>query len=215
MRRARIGSDFRETKLHVARCGPAVLALLTLVLAASAAAQEQPSMRCDNAASAPVTTERRIVVSIPDRALAVVENGRVVLKFRVSVGAPESPSPAGEYRVINRVTNPVYYHPGEVIPAGPDNPVGPRWIGLNIKGYGIHGTNEPRLIGRDVSHGCIRLRNRDVKRLFARVRVGDVVELHATRDAETADLFGTSLPSVLLASAMEPKAEMSAQTNSR
>ena len=151
-------------------------------------------MRCDNAASAPVTTERRIVVSIPDRALAVVENGRVVLKFRVSVGAPESPSPAGEYRVINRVTNPVYYHPGEVIPAGPDNPVGPRWIGLNIKGYGIHGTNEPRLIGRDVSHGCIRLRNRNVKRVFARVRVGDVVELHATRDAETAGLFETSLP---------------------
>ncbi|HXT73419.1 MAG TPA: L,D-transpeptidase [Candidatus Angelobacter sp.] len=146
-----------------------------------------------------MATERRIVVSIPDRTLAVVENGRVVLKFRVSVGAPESPSPAGEFRVINRVTDPVYYHPGDVIPAGPDNPVGPRWIGLNIKGYGIHGTNEPRLIGRDVSHGCIRLRNRDVKELFARVRVGDVVELHATRDAETAELFGTSLPHTLAA----------------
>ncbi|MGH9731393.1 MAG: L,D-transpeptidase [Candidatus Acidiferrales bacterium] len=199
MRRVRMCSDFRETKLHVARRGQAVLALLTLLLAPSAAAQEQPSMHCDNAASAPVATERRIVVSIPDRVLAVVENGRVVLKFRVSVGAPESPSPAGEYRVMNRVTNPVYYHPGEVIPAGPDNPVGPRWIGLNLKGYGIHGTNEPRLIGRDVSHGCIRLRNRDVKKLFARVRVGDVVELHATRDAETAVLFGPSLPNTLAA----------------
>ena len=216
MRRVRMGSDFRETKLHAVRRGPtSILALLALVLAAGAAAQEQPRMRCDNAASAPEATERRIVVSIPDRALAVIENGRVVLKFPVSVGAPENPSPAGEYRVINRVTNPVYYHPGEVIPAGPDNPVGPRWIGLNIKGYGIHGTNEPRLIGRDVSHGCIRLRNRDVKRLFARVRVGDAVELHATRDAETADLFGTSLPRVLLASATEPKTGMSAQTNSR
>jgi len=173
--------------------------VLTSAFAASAAAQEQPRMRCDNGSPAVVATERRIVVSIPDRTLAVVENGRVVLKFRVSVGAPESPSPAGEFRVINRVTDPVYYHPGDVIPAGPDNPVGPRWIGLNIKGYGIHGTNEPRLIGRDVSHGCIRLRNRDVKELFARVRVGDVVELHATRDAETADLFGTSLPHTLAA----------------
>ena len=199
MRRLGIGSDFRETRLHGARRGPAALALLILVLAASAAAQEQPGMRCDNAASAPVATERRIVVSIPDRKLAVIENGRIVLKFRVSVGAPESPSPAGEFRVINRVSNPVYYHPGEVIPAGPDNPVGPRWIGLNIKGYGIHGTNEPRLIGRDVSHGCIRLRNRDVKRLFARVRVGDVVELHGTRDAETENFFGTSLPHTLAA----------------
>jgi len=199
MRRVRISSDFREARLHVATRGPAVLGLLALLLAPSVAAQEQPSMHCDNAASAPAATERRIVVSIPDRVLAVVENGRVVLKFHVSVGAPESPSPAGEYRVINRVTNPVYYHPGEVIPAGPDNPVGPRWIGLNLKGYGIHGTNEPRLIGRDVSHGCIRLRNRDVKKLFARVRVGDVVELHATRDAETAGLFGTSLPNTLAA----------------
>lgn len=215
MRRVRIGRDFREVQ-HQLRKGVLVgLVVLASVFAPSAAAQEQPSVRCDNAASAPVATERRIVVSIPDRALAVVENGRVVLRFHVSVGAPESPSPAGEYRVINRVTNPVYYHPGEVIPAGPDNPVGPRWIGLNIKGYGIHGTNEPRLIGRDVSHGCIRLRNRNVKKLFARVRVGDVVELHATRDAETADLFGTSLPHVLRASTMEPKAETSTETNSR
>ncbi|HEV2297725.1 MAG TPA: L,D-transpeptidase [Candidatus Acidoferrales bacterium] len=215
MRRVRIDRDSRELKLHLRKRVLAGLVVLASVFAASAAAQDQPGMRCDNAASAPVATERRVVVSIPDRALAVVENGRVVLKFHVSVGAPESPSPAGEYRVINRVANPVYYHPGEVIPAGPDNPVGPRWIGLNIKGYGIHGTNEPRLIGRDVSHGCIRLRNRDVKKLFARVHIGDVVELRATRDAETADLFGANLPRALLAAATEPKAEMSAQTNSR
>ena len=199
MRRVQMGRDFRGIQHHLRKRVLAGFVVLASVFAASAAAQEQPNMRCDNAASAPVATERRIVVSIPDRALAVVENGRVVLRFRVSVGAPESPSPTGEFRVINCVANPVYYHPGDVIPAGPDNPVGPRWIGLNIKGYGIHGTNEPRLIGRDVSHGCIRLRNRDVKKLFARVRVGDIVELHATRDAETADLFGTSLPSTLAA----------------
>lgn len=207
MWRVRIGRGFRGMQHHLRKRVLAGLVVLVPVFAASAAAQEQPRMRCDNAAATPVATERRIVVSIPDRALAVVENGRVVLKFRVSVGAPESPSPAGEYRVINRVANPVYYHPGDVIPAGPDNPVGPRWIGLNIKGYGIHGTNEPRLIGRDVSHGCIRLRNRDVKELFVRVRVGDVVELHATRDAETADLFGTSLPNTLSA---EPQSTLSA-----
>jgi len=199
MRRVRIGSDLRKTKLHLKRRVWAAFVLLASIFAASAAAQEQPGMRCDNATPAPDAAERRIVVSIPDRALAVVENGRVVLKFHVSVGAPASPSPAGEFRVINRVANPVYYHPGEVIPAGPDNPVGPRWIGLNIKGYGIHGTTEPHLVGRNVSHGCIRLRNRDVKKLFARVRVGDVVQLYATRDAETANLFGTSTPNTLAA----------------
>ena len=191
------------------------LVLVIVVLGASADAQQRAALRCDNAKPAPVATERRIVVSIPDRQIVVVENGQVVLQFRVSVGAPANPSPAGEFRVLNRVANPVYYHPGEVIPPGPGNPVGPRWIGLNIKGYGIHGTNEPRLIGRNVSHGCIRLRNRDVKILFAHVRFGDVVELHATRDAETTDLFGTSLPHVLLASATEPKTESPAQTNFR
>ncbi|HEV2617987.1 MAG TPA: L,D-transpeptidase [Candidatus Acidoferrales bacterium] len=215
MRRTRTGKDFRGTKLCVTKRVPAALVLLTLAFTVSATAQEQPRMRCDNAESAPAATERRIVVSIPDRKLAVVENGRVVLKFAISVGAPESPSPAGEFRVINRVENPVYYHPGDVIPARPDNPVGPRWIGLSIKGYGIHGTNEPRLIGRDVSHGCIRLRNRDVKRLFARVRVGDVVELHATRDAQTARYFGTDLPHVLLASALEQQSLVSPEIKAR
>ncbi|HVB36573.1 MAG TPA: L,D-transpeptidase [Candidatus Acidoferrales bacterium] len=216
MRRVQIGKNARWTVCRKSKYALATaLVLVIAFLGASAAAQQRPSLRCDNAEPAPLATERRIVVSIPDRQIAVVENGRVVLKFRVSVGAPASPSPAGEFRVVNRVTNPVYYHPGEVISPGPVNPVGPRWIGLNIKGYGIHGTNEPHLIGRNVSHGCIRLRNRDVKVLFAHVRVGDAVELHATRDAETTELFGTSLPPVLRASANEAKAEISAQTNFR
>ncbi|MHB8754441.1 MAG: L,D-transpeptidase [Candidatus Acidiferrales bacterium] len=185
--------------------------LLVMVFAASAAARQRAAERCDNATPPKAGTERRIVVSIPDRRIAVIENGRVVLKFHVSVGAPGSPSPEGEFRVINRVMNPVYDHPGEVIPAGPGNPVGPRWIGLSIKGYGIHGTNEPWLIGRRVSHGCIRLRNRDVKILFAHVRVGDAVELLATRDEETAQLFGRGVARVLVASATEPQQPVSAQ----
>ena len=209
MQRVRIGRNSHQIRFHAINRSSAVLVILGLVFASAVTAQERPGMRCDNAESAPVATERRIVVSIPDRRLALVENGRVVLMFRVSVGTPESPSPAGEFRVINRVANPVYYHPGEVIPAGPDNPVGSRWIGLNIKGYGIHGTNEPRLIGRDVSHGCIRLRNRDVEKLFAHVRVGDVVEFHKVHDAETARCFGTGLPHVLLASAIEQEPAVS------
>lgn len=188
------------------------LAVLALALAGRSAAQERPVRRTADAEAAPaspVALERRIVVSIPDRRLALIENGRVVLMFHVAVGAPESPSPVGEFRVANLVMDPVYYHPGNVIPAGPENPVGPRWIGLSAKGYGIHGTNEPRLIGRRVSHGCIRLSNHDVKILFAHLHVGDVVELHATRDAETAQLFGDGDRSarVLVASAVEAKPE--------
>jgi lipoprotein-anchoring transpeptidase ErfK/SrfK len=132
---------------------------------------------------------RRVVVSIPDRKLAVVENNEVVEVFPVAVGALNSPSPTGTFTIINRVANPTYYHPGKVVPAGPQNPIGTRWIGLSQKGYGIHGTDQPSSIGYARSHGCIRLRNTDVERLFERVRPGDVVELHAERTPELDQLF--------------------------
>jgi hypothetical protein len=77
-----------------------------------------------------------------------------------------------------------------VIPAGNDNPIGPRWIGLNQKGYGIHGTNQPHSVGHAASHGCIRLRNSDVVKLFEMVRTGDTVEIRAERDEQIAQIFG-------------------------
>jgi L,D-transpeptidase ErfK/SrfK len=137
----------------------------------------------------PDAVVRRVVVSIPDRKLAVVENNEVVQVFAVAVGAPNTPSPSGTFRIMNRVVNPTYYHPGKTIAAGPQNPIGTRWIGLSQKGYGIHGTDEPASIGYAKSHGCIRLRNSDVERLFERVRPGDVVELHGERTPELDQLF--------------------------
>ncbi|HXD15676.1 MAG TPA: L,D-transpeptidase [Vicinamibacterales bacterium] len=137
----------------------------------------------------PEAVVRRVVVSIPDRKLAVVENDEIVQVFDVAVGAPASPSPTGTFTIVNRVANPTYYHPGTVIAPGPRNPIGTRWIGLSQKGYGIHGTDQPSSIGYAQSHGCIRLRNADVEQLFERVRPGDVVELHAERTTETDLLF--------------------------
>ena len=149
-----------------------------------------PSVAQDPKAVGSSRRERFVLVSIPDRRLVVVENESVIASFAVAVGAAESPSPTGEFRVINRVSNPNYYRPGSVIPSGKDNPVGTRWIGLNLKGYGIHGTNAPRSIGRAASHGCIRLRNRDVERLFTMLRAGDRVEIHSERDEKVAQYFG-------------------------
>lgn len=135
--------------------------------------------------------QRRVLVSIPDRKLAVIEGGQVIRTFRVAVGARVSPSPTGDFHVVSRVANPTYYHPGIVIPAGPGNPVGPRWIGLDQKGYGIHGTNDTKSIGKAASHGCIRLRNKDVEQLFTMVKVGDTVEIRGERDEEIAGIFGS------------------------
>lgn len=150
-----------------------------------------PSLAQDPKAADSSRREHFVLVSIPDRKLVVVEDESVVATFAIAVGAHESPSPTGEFRVINRVSNPTYYRPGSVIPSGKDNPVGTRWIGLNLKGYGIHGTNAPRSIGRAASHGCIRLRNRDVERLFTMLRVGDRVEIHGERDEQVARYFAS------------------------
>ena len=164
-----------------------VLVIGYLVLALSAPVIAQIAQSADE--SRPTRT---VLVSIPDRKLAVVEEDNVIATFSIAVGAPESPSPTGEFRIVNRVSNPTYYRPGSVIPSGKDNPVGTRWIGLSQKGYGIHGTNAPRSIGRAASHGCIRLRNRDMERLFTLLRVGDAVEIRGERDEQIARIFGGS-----------------------
>lgn len=135
-------------------------------------------------------TRHQIVISVPDRKLAVMQGGAVLRVFPVAVGAEETPSPTGTYEVAKRLEQPTYYRPGHVVSPGENNPLGPRWIGLNLKGYGIHGTNAPGSVGKAASHGCIRLRNRDIVQLFAMVEIGDTVEIHGERDQMVATLFG-------------------------
>lgn len=147
---------------------------------------------------------RKIVVSVPDKRLILLEDQRVVKIYRVATGASSTPSPSGSYRIAQRVSDPTYYHPGKVIAAGPENPLGPRWIGLDTPGYGIHGTNEPGSIGHAASHGCIRMRNSDVKDLFERVEEGDAVEIASERTPEIAALLG----------AVEPGEEIETRTSS-
>ena len=144
--------------------------------------------------------ERKIVVSIPDRKLALIEDGRVIKIFPTAVGAVKSPSPTGSFTIVQRLTDPTWYSKGKVVGPGKSNPVGTRWLGLSAKGYGIHGTNAPASIGHNASHGCIRMRNRDVEELFQMVSVGDAVELVGERNAQTAELFGP----VVSASATAP-----------
>jgi lipoprotein-anchoring transpeptidase ErfK/SrfK len=161
-----------------------LIAIFLLSLASSGLAQSSSEFV---AKSRP---RRVVLVSLADRKLAVIENGNVLACFSVAVGAAVSPSPTGEFEIVSRVANPNYYHDGIAMGPGKDNPVGTRWMGLNVKGYGIHGTNAPRSVGRATSHGCIRLRNRDVERLYAMLRVGDLVKIRAERDEEIAAVFG-------------------------
>jgi lipoprotein-anchoring transpeptidase ErfK/SrfK len=175
-----------QNSLAMAAMMAAVLAVPATALSASLpAATNQPAK---NEAPA-VVTKRVIVVSLEDRKLALVEDGKVVKIYPVAVGKPSTPSPVGTFTIERRVMNPTYSHDGRVVAAGPNNPVGSRWMGLSIKGYGIHGTNVPSSIGKAASHGCIRMGKADVEDLFSKVDVGDEVDLIGERNQETAQLF--------------------------
>jgi lipoprotein-anchoring transpeptidase ErfK/SrfK len=158
------------------------LAGAIVVAAAEAMAQEK--------AAKPA---RRIVISIPDRKLAVLEGERVVKIYATAVGAPASPSPTGSFTIVNHIEDPTWYTKGRTVPPGKANPLGTRWMGLSIKGYGIHGTNVPSSIGRNASHGCIRMRNRDVEELFTMMTVGDSVDMVGERTPELDRIFGSEV----------------------
>jgi L,D-transpeptidase ErfK/SrfK len=64
-----------------------------------------------------------------------------------------------------------------VVPAGPDNPLGDYWMTIGRTSYGIHGTDNRWSIGREATHGCIRLYNDEIARLFARTREGTPVAI--------------------------------------
>jgi L,D-transpeptidase-like protein len=177
----------RELKTKDLKAKTRLLLAVLILTAARLQAQEQQSTR-------------QILVSLPDRKLALIEGGEVKKVYPVAVGKETSPSPSGSFTITNRVTNPTYYHKGQVVEPGPDNPVGTRWIGLNQKGYGIHGTNAPRSIGKAASHGCIRMAQKDLEELFEIVRPGDVVEIRAERDDQVAQIFGGTIEPVIVAS---------------
>ncbi|MES2018469.1 MAG: L,D-transpeptidase [Pseudomonadota bacterium] len=137
----------------------------------------------------PLPKAGKIVVDRSDRTLALFDvDGKLIAQFPASSGTDKDPLPIGNWKV-NGISNlPVFhYNPAlfwdakprdkkATIPAGPNNPVGVAWIDLSKPHYGIHGTPEPKAIGKTQSHGCIRLTNWDVTALASAAGPGtDVV----------------------------------------
>ena len=128
----------------------------------------------------PVRAEKSIEISLRDRYLTLFDNGQVVKRFPVAIGAPESPTPAGNYAITRMEEAPVYHKGGKVIAPGPENPVGVRYMAYFQIGsgeYAIHGTAWPTWVKlrAAVSLGCIRMLNQDVIALFEQVDVGTPV----------------------------------------
>lgn len=127
----------------------------------------------------------KIVVDKSDGVLRVLDKGgKLVAQFQVTTGSEHDPLPLGNWKITVFDYNPKFhYNPAlfwdakkgdqkAMLPAGPNGPVGVAWLDLTKSHYGIHGTPEPRLIGRSESHGCVRMANWNVARLTLMVKPG-------------------------------------------
>jgi len=126
-----------------------------------------------------VAVRTSIVVDLSQRRLTLSEGGRVLLAAPVAIGAPPTPTPTGSYYVNQRLVAP-----------DPSGPYGPAAVGISgfsptLTGWtqggplAIHGTNRPDLIGQAVSHGCVRVRNDVLRRLYVRAEPGTPVVISA------------------------------------
>jgi lipoprotein-anchoring transpeptidase ErfK/SrfK len=125
-----------------------------------------------------------IVIDTPNHFLYLVEPGTKAMRYGIGVGRPGF-TWAGTHTVSAKKEWPDWVPPKEMIerqpylphfmPGGPNNPLGARAMYLGSTLYRIHGSNEPWTIGKNVSSGCIRMRNTDVIDLYDRVKVGSKV----------------------------------------
>lgn len=117
--------------------------------------------------------------------LSIYCQDTLVRVYGVALGT-EGTTPTGTWKIKNKLYKPTYYPPrgGAMIPSGdPKNPLGDYWMALEgVEGqavgqerYGIHGTNEPDSIGKNVSMGCIRLRNEDAAQVYEMLVVHDSI----------------------------------------
>ncbi|ONF95467.1 L,D-transpeptidase family protein [Sphingomonas jeddahensis] len=134
----------------------------------------------------------KIVVDKSDKVLrAYNDAGRLIAQYSATIGSSSDPLPLGDWKVLHVAPNPDWkMNPkilkgvsdskaAQIIPAGPNNPVGVVWIDLSREHYGIHGTPNPEKVGRTESNGCVRLTNWDAARVALMVKSGTPVIFQA------------------------------------
>lgn len=141
-----------------------ILLLCTLIITKNCKAHAEPQV-----------PQYRIEIDIPSRALFLIENDTVLKKYPVAVGKPDSQTPIGNYKIVNKIINP-YYSKQNIVGGSSANPLGSRWIGFKPF-YGIHGNNNPKSIGTFISAGCVRMYDKDIKELYGKVKLGDPVAI--------------------------------------
>lgn len=152
--------------------------------------------------------EDGLVINLPERGVFLFRGGEFEKFYPVAIGQPgRFQTPEGSYRLESRVENPTWLPPewaglGEIaVAAGPDNPLGDRWMGLSLPGVGLHSTTSPTSIGAAASHGCMRMYPDSAHELFDKVTVGMPVRIEyepvkVGMDDETGEIFLVILPDV-------------------
>jgi lipoprotein-anchoring transpeptidase ErfK/SrfK len=177
----------------------AVLALSVQPYSAAQTAARQPNSRQAAAPAAPleplvvtpelpsiepvlpeVAEDVRLVLRLRERKVYVYQNDELKTTYPVAVGRAGWETPTGSFEVLHMLQDPGWTNPltGEVVPPGPNNPLGERWIAFWTDGnnyIGFHGTPNPETVGRAASHGCIRMYNEDVRELYEIVTPGTLV----------------------------------------
>lgn len=154
-----------------------------------------------SASSVPISnaaTNQLIIINSKKNTLNFYENYALIKSFKCATGKSSTPTPNRKTTIVNKIKNRPYYK--DKIPGGDSrNPLGKRWMGLNMYGYGttygIHGTNNESSIGKNISGGCIRMYNKDVEWLYNRIRVGTTVIIKNTSndDAWISKQYGIKL----------------------
>lgn len=112
------------------------------------------------------SSQYNIKIDVADRKLSLFENGKLFKTYPIAVGKVTTPTPKGNFKIINKAEN-------------PGGPFGAKWLGLNAPNgdYGIHGTNNPASIGKAVSNGCIRTYNQNIIEIYNLVPIGTPVKI--------------------------------------
>lgn len=118
-------------------------------------------------------------VRLGDRQVQIHHDGELLGAYPVAVGKEGWETPTGTFRVFAMRKDPAWTHPitREVLPPG-ENPLGDRWIAFWTDGdhqVGFHGTQDESTVGAPVSHGCLRMRNQDIREMYERVKLGTIV----------------------------------------
>jgi len=130
-----------------------------------------------------------LVLNLKERRVYLKEEGvdQPLASYRVAIGRAQFPTPTGKFRINEMVENPDFLvfdfnkpdRPSRGrIPPGPNNPLGMRWIAFaHAHGWtiGFHGTAKTSVLGQAVSHGCVRMANEDIIKLFPKVKLGTTV----------------------------------------